>query len=125
MSRNWLSFKRGNVPVVSVHIGVDRYSALVDTGALFSFIAPGLSLELGLQKSGTQAIVSVTGHREYLPKVTLPAVGFAEFDLSPCEAVVRNLTPLGLSVELILGVNAFAGRRLQFDFNEGRVYLLE
>lgn len=123
MARNWLAFKKGEVPVVTVRIDNERYQALLDTGARYSFIAPELSLLLGLQRERFQAIIGVTGQREMLPVVKIPPLGIATTEIASCEAVVRNLNPLGLKVALILGVNAFVDRRLQFDFKEGRVYI--
>ncbi len=124
MARNWLEFKRGNVPTVPIRIDNERYLALIDTGALYSFVAPDLSLLLGLPRKRFQTIVGVSGQKELLPVVTLPAIGLAQLELSPCEAVVRSLKPLGLNIELILGVNALANHRLQFDFKEGRIYVI-
>ncbi len=125
MSRNWLEFKRNYLPVVPVRIDNERYLALIDSGALYSFVAPHLSLLLGLQRKRFQAIVGVSGHQEMLPLITLPSIGLAQIEVAPCEAVVRNLRPLGLNVELILGVNAFKNQRLQFDFKEGRIFILD
>ena len=96
MARNWLAFKKGEVPVVTVRIDNERYLALLDTGARYSFIAPDLSLLLGLQRERFQAIVGISGQREMLPVVKLPTLGVANVEIQACEAVVRNLTPLGL-----------------------------
>lgn len=125
MARNWVAFKSGEVPVVTVRMNDERYRALLDTGAKYSFIAPDLSLLLGLQRERFQAIVGISGQREMLPVVKIPSFGFAQAEMQGCEAIVRNLNPLGLGISLILGVNAFAQRRLQFDFKESRVYLLQ
>ena len=125
MARNWLAFKKGEVPVVTVRIENERYQALLDTGAAYCLIAPELSLLLGLQRVRSQLVIGVTGQREILPVVKIPALGIAQTEISSCEALVRNLNPLGLNISLILGVNAFADRRVQFDFNEGHVYLLD
>jgi predicted aspartyl protease len=112
------------LPIVSVRIGVRRYRALVDTGAAVSMVAPEVSLRLGLQKVGNQEIIALSGERESFPLIELPHIGFADVDLAPCRAAVRPLTQLELRIELLLGVNAFAQHRLQFDFIEGRVYIL-
>ena len=51
-------------------------------------------------------------------------VGIGTVDLPPFRAGVLDLNPLRLGIQAILGVNAFAGYRVQLDFAEGRVYLL-
>ena len=126
MSRNWLPFKHGGLPVVTVRIDTDLHNALLDTGSVFNFVSPDVVLRLGLQQEEekTQAIVGINGQRIHKPKVILPAIGFAEIELNPCEAVVNNLTPLGLNITLILGFHAFAGRKLYFDVGGAKVYLL-
>lgn len=43
--------------------------------------------------------------------------------LQEFDAGVVNLDNLRLGIDLILGINAFAGYRLQFDFTQGRLYL--
>ena len=112
--------------MVTVRIDTDLHNALVDTGSVFNFVSPDVVLRLGIpQEEGkTQAIVGVNGQKIHRPKVILPAIGFAEIELQSCEAVVNNLTPLGLNITLILGFHAFAGRKLYFDVGAGKVYLL-
>jgi len=50
-------------------------------------------------------------------------VGQMEFP--PFQAGILDLGPLRLGIQGVLGVNAFAGRRLQIDSPEGRLYLLQ
>lgn len=125
MSRNWLQFSPKRAPVVSVRIGNGVFRALVDTGAEVSFVAPNTSLRLGLQKAGNKDVLALAGRRLSLSLVELPSIGFGDVDLAPCQAAVHNVTRLGLPIEIILGVNAFIGRRLMIDFREGRIYVLE
>ncbi len=125
MGRSWLQFNPRRAPFVSVRIQHDRYRALIDTGAEVSLIAPELSLRLGLASIGTQVVVALNGNRQILQAVQLPPVGFGNVDLDPCRAAVFQVSRLGLPIELILGVNAFTGRRLQFDFKDGRIYIVE
>ena len=125
MSRNWLQFSTKRAPVVSVRIGTGVFRALVDTGAEVSLIAPNTSLRLGLQNAGTKDIVALDGGRLSLKVVKIPSVRFGNVELAPCEAVVHNVTRLGLPIPIILGVNAFASRRILTDFREGRIYVLE
>ncbi len=124
MSRRWLTFDKNNLPIVSIHIKRERYTALVDTGAGISLIEPQLAFEFGLPKVGEHLIRTLGGRQTFCRTVELPPVGFAGLELPPCLAVVDSLSPLRLNINFILGVNAFAGRRLQFDFLEGRVYII-
>ncbi|MEK6304045.1 MAG: retropepsin-like aspartic protease [Acidobacteriota bacterium] len=124
MPRNWLSFKRNAVPVVSVRIGARRYEAMIDTGAFISMISPELTIRLGLAKQGLQPVISVHGDVQIRDVVILPPTGIAEFEIVSCKAVIGNLNPLKHGLDLLLGVNAFANHRLDIDFGKGRVYLL-
>ncbi len=58
-----------------------------------------------------------------VPRVQLTELHVARWPLSTCEAGVVNLDNLRLGIDLILGISAFVGYRLQFDFREGRLYL--
>lgn len=123
MPRSWLSFTRNAIPVVSVRIGGRRYQAMIDTGAFISMISPELSIRLGLPKKGQQPIISIHGDVRNRDVVTLPPTGIAEFEIVSCKAVICDLNPLKSGLDLLLGVNAFANRRLHIDFGKGRVYL--
>jgi predicted aspartyl protease len=125
MSRRWLQFTKGSVPVVDVRLGNRRYRALIDTGSAYTMIMPDLALKLGLPRVGTKMIVALNGQYETLVTVDLPPVGFGNTELVAHEAGLRNLRPLGLGVELLLGVAAFQKLRLQIDFKEGHIYLLD
>lgn len=98
---------------------------MVDTGAHISMISPDLAIRLGLPRRGQQPIISVHGNIINRPIVTLPPLGFAEIELAPSRAVVSDLGPIKPRLDLLLGVNVFADRRLHIDFGEGRIYLLE
>jgi hypothetical protein len=52
-------------------------------------------------------------------------VGMGQMELPPFRAGILDLGPLRLGIQAILGVNVLAGRRLQVDFPEGRLYLLQ
>jgi hypothetical protein len=125
MSRNWLPFQTSGTPVVRVRIRKSWYSALIDTGAVISMVAPDISIVLGLPTAGVQQLVGVTGETRTAPVVQLPEIGFGAMKLPPCRAAVLDVKRLGLKIELILGVNAFKGRRVQFDFSDNRIYILE
>ena len=123
MSRNWLPFKRRELPVVKVRIGAENYLALVDTGASVCGISPNLALELGLPQEGKHPIISVHGQSIYRPRVTIPSVGFAELDLPKSRAFISNVSAIYPGLSLILGINAFPQHRVLFDFPEARVYV--
>jgi predicted aspartyl protease len=125
VSRRWLVFPRNAIPFVFVRIGASRYLAMVDTGAHISMVSPELAIRLGLPRQGQQPIISVHGNIINRPLVTLPSLGFAKIELAPCRAVVSDLSPIKPRLDLLLGVNLFADRRLQIDFREGRIYVLE
>jgi predicted aspartyl protease len=125
MARVWLGFDPKRTPIVRVRIGPRRYEALVDTGAQVTMISPDESLRLGLRQIGHQEIVGLMGQRELLRLVQLPKIGFGNIELDPCRAGIFEVAKLGLPIDLILGVNAFRGRRLQFDFIDGRIYIIE
>lgn len=125
MSRNWLEFSAKRSPVVSVRLGKGVFRALVDTGAEVSLIAPNTSLRLGLKKLTDRDILVLSGARLSLREVELPNIGFGNVELPPCRACVLEVAKLGLPIDLVLGVNAFVNRRLQIDFREGRIYVLE
>lgn len=124
MSRPWLSFPRNAVPVVFVRIGGRRYEAMIDTGAFISMISPELSIRLGLPIEGQQQVISIHGDVRSRSIGTLPLTGIAESEIVSCKAVISNLDPLRRRLDLLLGVNAFADRRLHIDFGKGRIYLL-
>jgi hypothetical protein len=44
--------------------------------------------------------------------------------LKPFKSGIIDLANLRIGAQLVLGINAFGGYRLQFDFAEGRLYLL-
>lgn len=124
MSRNWLNFEKRGVPIVGIRIGQGRYSGLVDTGAHISMVSPLISIRLGLANVGQQSVIGITGKIETAPTVDLPQVGFGAIGLGVVRAMIFEVRRIGLPIDLIMGVNAFRGRRLQFDFKDERIYLL-
>ena len=70
-------------------------------------------------------ILALAGGRLSLNLVDLPSVGFGNIELGSSKAVVHNVTRIGLPIEVILGINAFVGRRMTIDYREGRIYLVE
>ena len=59
-----------------------------------------------------------------VPLVSLSRVSMAQHLMKPFKAAIVDLTNLRIGIQLVLGINAFSGYRLQFDFLEGRLYLL-
>ena len=56
-------------------------------------------------------------------RVRLTGLYVARFPLKEFNAGITNFDNLRLGVDLILGINAFDGYRLQFDFAAGRLHL--
>jgi len=124
MSRNWAAFRPNRLPIIATRVRMHRLSVLVDTGAARSLTIPTVATALGLQVVGTGAIIGVTGVATTVPLVEVIGAGVGDMELPPFQAGVLELSHLRLGIQAVLGVNAFAGRRLQIDFGEGRVYLL-
>ena len=125
MSRNWLQFNAKRSPVVSLTMGYFFFRAIVYTGADVSSFATHTAVLLVFKKTRDRDIVVLSGARLSLRVVELPAIGFGNVVLPPCHACVLEVAKLGLPIEVVLGINAFVNRRLQIDFRDGRVYLLE
>jgi predicted aspartyl protease len=124
MPRNWGVFAPNGLPVITARLGNRRLPVLVDTGAARSLLVPAVASVLGLRIIGTDRIVGVTGSVASVQLVEVVGVGIGTIDLPPFRAGVLELSHLRLGIQAVLGVNAFAGRRLQIDFSEGRLYLL-
>ncbi len=125
MPRTWVAFSPNTLPVVWARLAQQRFRVLIDTGAARSLIAPAVASSLALRIVGTDSIIGVTGTVASVPLVEVIGVGIGPIELPLFRAGVLELGPLRLGIQAILGVNAFAGRRLQIDFLEGRVYLLQ
>jgi hypothetical protein len=106
-----------------VRKGAWAFRALADTGAQTSLIHPRLVLQFGLPVIGELPVVGIGSSVTRIPRVQLTELYVARWPLSTCEAGVINLDNLRLGIDRILGISAFVGYRLQFDFRAGRVYL--
>lgn len=124
MSRKWAAFPPWTHPVIAVRVGDTIVRALVDTGAVQSLIDPRLLHQLALPTTGSRQIVGLGTRPIEVPLVTLESVVIARCPLQPFRAGNTELTHLRLGIQLLLGIQAFRGYRLQFDFAAGRVYLL-
>ena len=101
-----------------------RFRVLIDTGAARSLVTPTVASGFGLRIVGTERIIGITGTIASVQLVEVAGVGLGQCELPPLQAGVLELGPLRLGIQAVLGVNAFAGRRLQIDFLAGRLYLL-
>ena len=124
MPRHWVAFPPNNLPVVWARLAQHRFRVLLDTGAARSLVTPAVASSLRFRMVGTERIIGVTGTVASVPLVEVVGVGLGQTELPPFHAGVLELGPLRLGIQAVLGVNAFAGRRLQIDFLEGRLYLL-
>jgi len=89
----------------------------------FSLVHPRLVLQFGLPTTGELSVVGIGSSVTRVPRVQMSDLRIARLPLSPFVAGVVNLDNLRLGIDLILGIHAFEGYRLQFDFREGRLYL--
>jgi len=124
MPREWASFRPRSLPIITVRRDSWAIRALADTGAQTSLVHPRLVLQLGLSTSGDLPLVGIGSPVMQVPRVRLTALHVARLPLREFDAGVTNLDNLRLGIDLILGINAFDGYRLQFDFTEGQLYLL-
>jgi hypothetical protein len=124
MPREWASFRPRSLPIITVRKGPWAIRALADTGAQTSLIHPRLALQFGLPVIGDLPVVGIGSSVTRVPRVQLANLRVARLPLRSFDAGVVNLDNLRLGIDLILGISAFEGYRLQFDFTEGRLYLL-
>ncbi len=124
MPRHWASFPPFTLPVIALRVEDTIVRALADTGASQSLIDPRLVTQLGLVASGMRQIIGLGTTPLQVPLVTLDSVVIGRCPLQPFTAGIIDLTHLRLGIQLLLGINAFRGYRLQFDLANGRVYLL-
>lgn len=123
MPREWAAFRPHSLPLITVRRGPWAVRALVDTGAQASLIHPRLVLQFGLSTIGDLPLVGIGSSVTRVPRVRLADFHIARLPLTAFDAGVINFDNLQLGIDLILGINAFEGYRLQFDFAEGRLYL--
>jgi predicted aspartyl protease len=122
--RSWASFPPHSLPVIALRLGDVIVRALVDTGASQSLVDPLLVKQLGLRESGKGSIVGVGSKPLQVSFVTIESAAIGRCALNSFKAGVLDLTNLRIGVQLILGINAFHGYRLQFDLAKGRLRLL-
>ncbi len=123
MSRDWAAFHPHSLPIITVRCGPQAVRALADTGAQTSLIHPRLVRQFGLSTIGDLPLVGIGSSVTRVPRVRLAGLHIARFLLRDFDAGITNFDNLRLGIDLILGINAFEGYRLQFDLAEGRLYL--
>jgi hypothetical protein len=124
MPREWASFRPRSLPIITVRRGPRAIHALADTGAQTSLIHPRLTLQFGLPTIGDLPVVGVGSSVTRVSRVQVTDLHVARLPLRAFDAGVVNFDNLRLGIDLILGINAFVGYRLQFDFTSGHLYLL-
>jgi hypothetical protein len=122
--RSWASFPANSLPVIALRISDVIVRALVDTGASQSLIDPRLVKQLSLQGDGSGWVVGIGTKPFRVPLVSIENAAIGRCVLNSFTAGILDLTNLRIGVQLILGINAFHGYRLQFDLTKGRLYLL-
>ncbi len=124
MPRNWASFPPLSPPVISLRVKDTIVRALADTGASQSVVDPHLVKQLNLPEEGTGWIVGIGTEPIQAPLVSVDGVAIGNCPLTTFKAAITDLRNLRIGIQLILGINAFRGYRLQFDLAKGRLYLL-
>ena len=124
MPRSWASFPPDSLPVIALRLRDVIVRALVDTGAAQSLIDPRLCKQLGLHEIGKGSIIGVATKAFQVPMVAIEGAAIGRCALMSFNAGVLDLANLRIGIQLILGINAFRGYRLQFDLAKGRLYLL-
>jgi predicted aspartyl protease len=122
--RSWATFSANSLPVITLRISDVIVRALVDTGASQSLIDPRLARQLNFQEDDGGWIVGVGTKPLQVSFVLIENVAIGRNVLKSFRAGIFDLTNLRIGIQLILGINAFQGYRLQFDFAKGRLYLL-
>lgn len=80
--------------------------------------------QLRLRESGRGSIVGVGSKPLQVPLVTIENAAIGRCALNSFKAGVLDLTNLRIGIQLILGIDAFHGYRLQFDLAKGMLHLL-
>lgn len=124
MPRSWASFQPFSLPIIALRVGGTIVRGLVDTGASRSLIDHRLVKQLGLQEEESGWVVGI-GTRPFQVKlVSIDDAVIGRRPLRSFRAGIIDLTNLHIGIQLILGIDAFRGYRLQLDLAKGQFYLL-
>jgi hypothetical protein len=121
--RSWATFSANSLPVIALRISDVIVRALVDRGASQSLVDPRLARQLNFQEDDSGWVVGVGTKPLQVSFIAIENAAIGRNVLKSFRAGVFDLTNLRIGVQLILGINAVEGYRLQFDFAKGRLYL--
>ncbi len=124
MPRSWASFQPFSPPVIALRVEDTIVRGLVDTGASQSLIDRRLVKQLGLQGEESGWVVGIGTRPLQVKLVSIDDAVIGRCPLKTFKAGVMDLTNLRIGVQLILGIDAFRGYRLQLDLAKGQFYLL-
>ena len=124
MPRIWAPFPRNSLPIIPARRGTVSFRALVDCGASLSFITPSLAIRLGLPLSGQYSFRTIRGDLETVQTVNISTLWVGRFQFGGFAAGVYDLSRMKLPIQMLLGVNTFAGHCVRLDFENGRLYIL-
>jgi predicted aspartyl protease len=122
--RSWASFQPFSPPVIALRVEDTIVRGLVDTGASQSLIDRRLVKQLGLQGEESGWVVGIGTRPLQVKLVSIDDAVIGRCPLKTFKAGVMDLTNLRIGVQLILGIDAFRGYRLQLDLAKGQFYLL-
>jgi hypothetical protein len=122
--RSWASFQPFSLPIIALRVRGTIVRASVDTGASLSLVDRRLVKQLGLQEKETGWVVGIGAGPLQVPLVSINGAVIGRCPLKSFKAGIMDLTNLRIGIQLILGIDAFRGYRLQFDLAKGQFYLL-
>ena len=124
MPRSWASFQPFSLPVIALRVGGTIVRGLVDTGASQSLIDRRLVKQLALLGEESGWVVGIGTGPLQVKLVSINDAVIGRCPLKSFRAGIMDLTNLRIGIQLILGIDAFRGYRLQFDLAKGQFYLL-
>lgn len=123
------SFQRGHLilpPVIIEHIFPVAPSMVLDTGARFTMITPGLAQELGVEFTGHERrlqVIGITGSAQ-AALVSLKRVTLLGLSIENHQALCHPL-PERLGLDGILGLNFLEHFNLTIDHDSEKINLVK